>query len=168
MRPLVVLAALATAACSSGSPDSGTAANQAASSRAPDADSRLLEPKTSPAARDARALVIRYYDLIKERKYADARKLWGHDGADAGGDTRAFAAAFARYSLYQPTVGEPTDIHVTGGEQYVNIAVKLRAKLKKGGRIVEQEGPVMLRRPVADESGGRGWSIWGVDIRSAH
>ena len=98
-------------------------------------------------------------------------QLWGNDGADVGGDAKAFAASFDRYSRYEPTIGEPTDIHVADDRQYVNVGITLKATLAKNGRVVDLAGPVMLRRPLVTESAHPqkpDWRIWGVDIRSSH
>ena len=92
-------------------------------------------------------------------------------GADVGGDAKAFAASFNRYSRYEPTIGEPTDIHIADDRQYVNVGITVKATLAKNGRVVDLAGPVMLRRPLISESAHppkADWRIWGVDIRSSH
>ncbi len=66
---------------------------------------------------------------------------------------------------------EPTDVHVADGMQYVNIGTTVHATLAKTGKILDQQGPVMLRRstdPDSADAGDRDWTIWGVDIRTAH
>ncbi|TPG12398.1 hypothetical protein [Sphingomonas oligophenolica] len=168
MRRSILFALLATAACSrshSGSDQGANAATVASS------NVRGPEASTSASAREARSVVVRYFDLIEHHDYAGARKLWGHGGADSGGDAKAFAAIFAPYAMYEPTVGEPTDVHVADGMQYVNIGTTVHAKQAKTGKILDQQGPVMLRRsidPDSADTGDRDWTIWGVDIRTAH
>ena len=169
MRRLLLLAALASAACAPRQPDG-------------DANSAVAAPATKPGMRGpagpnsadataARAVAERYFALVKEGDFASARKLWGHGGKDSGGDAAALAASFNAYSTYDATVEEPTDVHVTDGMQYVNVATKVQATRSSNGKAVELEGPVMLRRsidPNAADADAREWTIWGVDIRAAH
>ncbi|MDE0880931.1 MAG: hypothetical protein OSB00_20085 [Sphingomonas bacterium] len=169
MRRLVFILALASAACAPSQPE----ANESAATNAVAANPQLrgAEPATSASAQAARALAVRYFDLIEQGDYAKARQLWGHEGADVGGDAAALGKVYSRFSRYEPVVGLPTEVHAADGRQYVNVAVKVRATLADTGRVLEQEGPVMMRRsadPSAKEPGEREWSIWGVDIRSKH
>ncbi|MDQ2893568.1 MAG: hypothetical protein M3R64_10845 [Pseudomonadota bacterium] len=168
MRRSILFALLATAACSQGHSDSGSGTKTAA---IVGATVRGTEVSTSASAREARAVAVHYFDLITQRDYAGARQLWGQAGGDSGGDAEAFAAIFAPYAVYKPTVGKPTDIHVADGMQYVNVGITVHAKLAKTGKILDQEGPVMLRRSIDPDSvdaDARDWTIWGVDIRTSH
>ncbi len=125
----------------------------------------------SPAQREAKATVARYFDLIAQRDYAAARKLWGNGGADTRGTANQFAESFAQYAQYDPAVGEPTEIKTTGGKQYVLVQAKLHVVIKKSGRVSDREGVVMLSRSEDRQTGDpdkRDWRIWGVDLRESH
>lgn len=155
------------------SPGGGSAGNDvAAANGAAMADTaRGAAPATSAAAREAQRIVVRYMALLEQREFAKARQFWGHGGADSGGDAAAFAKAFARYDVYTPVVGAPSDIRVADGQQFVTVTVKVHARVAASGKILDQEGPVMLRRAIApaanNPESGR-WTIWGADIRVRH
>jgi hypothetical protein len=159
---------LLAASCSQQPP---TARNESAPTTAPSAAANATVSATSPDALAAKRTVERYFALIVQKKYAEARMLWDHDGADSGGDAAALAAAYAAFSKYDPTVGSPTEIKTVGTTQYIAVAVKAQVREKRSGRENEREGPVLLRRQITRESdaGAPGaWHLWGIDIREKH
>ena len=174
MRRSILLLSLASAACSpsTSSRSAPDTANAAAVASVPtDPRMRHAESRDSQAAKQAQAVVVRYFELIDRGDFPAARGLWAHDGAESGGSAKDLGAFYANYSRYLATVGAPTDIHVADGRQYVNVAVKTRVTIARTGKRVEQEGPLMLRRsidPNTPDVQERNWQIWGADIRVPH
>jgi hypothetical protein len=167
MRRLFVLPVLLAASCSQHQP---TIDNASAPS-APASSTATTAPATSADALAAKHTVEQYFALVAQKKYAEARKNWDHDGADSGGDAAALAATYAIFTTYAATVGDPTEIKTVGPEQYVAVAVKVKVKEKRSGREYDREGPVLLRRQIAPKGGSTtpgAWRIWGVDIRRKH
>lgn len=168
MRRLLVLPLLLAASCSQQQP---TPRNESAPAAAATIPANATVPTASPDALAARRTVEQYFALVVQKKYAEARRLWDHDGADSGGDAAALAASYAVFSKYDPTVGDPTEIKTVGTEQYVAVAVKVQVREKRSGRENEREGTVLLRRQTAQkgDAGTPGaWHIWGTDIRKKH
>jgi hypothetical protein len=110
----------------------------------------------------AQNTVKTYFSLISQRKYGDAYRLWGNDGADTRGTIANFAASFEPFDAYTAEVGDSTEIKATAGTEYITVATTIRATRKQTGAVSTLSGPVMLRRAAA--SGGQ-WRIWGTDIR---
>lgn len=164
MPPVVAL----LAACST-EDKAGNATSMVANASAPTASAqRGDEPATSPSAEAAREVVARYFAMIEAKDYAGAYRLWGNDGADAGGTLDVFEKSFAIYSKYEPIVGKPTEIHAREGMQYVLVEAKLHVENRKTGRTADRSGTVMLRRsanPDDPVKAKRDWQIWGVDLR---
>lgn len=166
-----MFSALALAACSPSQPHADTngsvMANAAAAANAADG-MRGNEPADSASARAARDVVARYFALIEDRDYAGAYRLWGNDGADAGGSLKAFEQSFAPYSKYELEVGMPTEIRARGGMQYIAVDAKLFVENRKTRITANRTGSVLLRRsadPADPVEGKRDWRIWGVDLR---
>ncbi len=170
MRFVLMPSLLACAACTS---QGSNASHTDTANLATAATGGMLgaEPKTSASARAARAIVVRYFNLIKQGDYRGAYLLWGNQGADTRGSVNDFKASFAPYSTYDAVAGEPTDIRVADRQQYVLVAAKLRVIGRKTGRISNRAGSVMLRRsadPKASSADQYAWRIWGVDLRESH
>lgn len=177
MRRFVILSLVACAGCSSRAPD---AANTAAAAKPAAVASttatgvngmRGAESKDSASAAEAKATVIRYFALIKRHDLAGARLLWGNHGEDTRGPPKAFADSITMYSKYVAKVGDPTEIKLADGQQYIAVETALHVKLKATGGVAERTGVVMLRRsadPRTTDADKRDWRIWGTDIRSNH
>ena len=160
MRPYSLLLPFAILACSPPRSEAPVANTTTAANEAPSAD-----------ALAARAVVTHYFDLIAHRDYAAARLLWDNGGAASGGDAAAFARTFTPYATYEPTVGASTVVTSANGMEYVNVTTRVHVKRVDDGKEFDQQGPVMLRRPVSPGAGpnrAREWHIWGVDIRRPH
>lgn len=121
--------------------------------------------KASPSADAtlAKETVERYFDLIRQRKFNDAYRMWGNEGADTRGSAMDFEKSFEPYSDYVAEVGDPTDIKTSTGQEYIAVAAKVRVTLKQTGASSDLSGPIMLRRPAAT---GAAWQIWGADVRA--
>ncbi|OYY91395.1 MAG: hypothetical protein B7Y45_03725 [Sphingomonas sp. 28-66-16] len=149
--------------------DSGAA--KAAASDKPGTPMLGDAPATSPAAAEAKAVAERYFDLIEKKKYRDAWLLWGNGGADSKGTATQFADSFKPFSVYEPTVGEPTEIKARDGQQFIAVAASAHVKIRKTGKEQERSGVVMLRRsadPSETIDEKKNWRIWGVDLRVRH
>lgn len=108
-----------------------------------------------------------YLAHLRVGDYAAARQLWGADGAESGGDVAAFTKAFRSFSKFDGRVGEPTEIKLADGKQYIVVAATVDAVMRATGKPSLRTGTIMLRRSAdakasADE---RTWQIWGTDIR---
>ncbi len=155
---------------SAGTANAAASANMAAVADAAPAAPGMRggEPATSASAAAAKALVEKYYALIKQKKYAAARKLWSDNGAASGGDAVAFAKTITPYLVYEPKVGAPTEIKVAGDMQYVNVAATLHVQRRSNKAVADRDGVVMLHRSIDPNDknvGKRDWTIRGVDIR---
>ncbi len=129
------------------------------------------EPATSPSAAEAKAVVTRYFKAIDAKDYTAAWKLWGNGGADSHATAPQFAALFDAYTLYEPTVGEPTEIKANGDQQYIMVTAKAKVRFKRDGILRDQSGFVMLKRSAdtgETDPEKREWRIWGTDIRVRH
>ena len=171
MRRLFVLPFLLATSCSQHQSTVGNDSAPAKPASSPTIAATPPIPTTSPDALAAKRTVEQYFALIVRKKYAEARKIWDHDGADSGGDAAALAASYTVFTKYAPTVGDPTEIKTVGPQQYVAVAVKVQVREKRSGREYEREGPVLLRRQIVqkgDVTAPGPWRIWGTDIRAKH
>lgn len=171
MRSLLMLSILALVACSPSNREDNSATpmvpNSAAGTAAADGK-RGNEPADSPSARAARDVVERYFKSIEAKDYAAAYRLWGNDGADAGGSLKDFEQTFALYSKYEPEAGAPTEIRARDGMQYVAVDAKLFVENRTNRKTANKSGTVLLRRsvdPADPVASKRDWRIWGVDLR---
>jgi hypothetical protein len=110
----------------------------------------------------AQATVKTYFNLIGQRKYGEAYRMWGNDGGDTRGTAAEFANSFEPYRSYIAEVGDPTDIKTSAGQDYIAVTTKVRVTLKQSGETSDRSGPVLLRRPTGAR---QAWRIWGTDIR---
>lgn len=162
----------ATIGCSPRQSDRGDAAGNVTNETGTARSVAAANPADAAAAT---ALARRYFALIEAGEFEQARRLWDHDGADAGGDAKALAGVYAPYRSYDATIDEPTALHTVDGVDYVNVGIAVDAAVAQSGKEQRLEGPIMLRRrsdtlkaDAAGASDSRGWRIWGVDIRAPH
>ncbi len=133
----------------------------------PDDSTPISEaPFTPTSAQGAADVVQHYVALIEQRRYAEARRLWGDDGPASGMDANAFAAGFARFSEYHAQVGAPGDIEGACGSLYVEVPVVAYGRLRSGAEY-HKRGTITLRR-VNDVPGStaaqRRWHIASSDL----
>lgn len=126
-------------------------------------------PLPTPAAPTADALaakrvVERYFDLMRARDYAQAWTLWSEGPAPAAGGRKAFIAASKAKGRFDGRAGDPSVVRDDTGTRYILVEASARVTAPVG-KVTEQAGVVMLKRPVAD---GAPWRIWGIDIRPRH
>ena len=129
------------------------------------------ERASSIAAQQAVDVVRQYFALIGARKYADARLLWGNEGADSKSDDLTFANSFAGFSEYHGEVDNPTEIKLRDGVEYIAVQTKLRIRLKKYNEVSDRDGAVLLKR--TSRAGPStltqsDWRIWAIDLRPRH
>lgn len=125
---------------------------------------------SSDSAQGAADIVQRYYALLGEGKYHQARALWEDDGKASGANDKGFAARFAGYSEYHANIGAPGDVDAGAGQRYVTVPVQVYARLKQGGTPDYQIGSVTLHR-TADIDGAtaaqKSWHIRSIDLKPA-
>lgn len=174
---LALLLALAGAACSAppGPVGNDAAANRQASAPAPVApaepgtaeglpDDRTPvseAPFAATSAQGAANVVQTYFALLESGRRADARALWGGNGADSGRGPGRFNSAYAAYAEYHGQVGAPGEMEGAAGSSYVEVPVSVYGRLAGGGTFQER-GTITLRR-VNDVPGStpeqRRWHI---------
>jgi len=166
-------AALVLGGCSSPQSAPKAAEPQAGVAASTPAGKTMLgdEPASSPSAQAARDVVTRYFAAIDAHDYAAAYALWGNKGADTRGSLQQFKDGITEYSVYKPTVGEPTAIKSREGKQYILVTAAIDVKSRKTGRTAARSGTVMLSRsadPNETDPDKKDWRIWGTDIRKRH
>lgn len=124
-----------------------------------------IDPKS---AQGAGQVVQTYFALIGEGKYAEAWKLWGHDGQDSGMSADQFAASFGAFSQYDAQIGGPGQMEGAAGSSYVDVPVQVYGRTKAGAPF-HKLGSVTLRR-VNDVPGSsqseREWHIYRINLPS--
>lgn len=105
-------------------------------------DEGPIEPKSAAGAGQ---VLQRYGVLLEERKFGQARTVWGSDGEASGLTDAQFAAAYARYRDIHAEVGKPGVSDGAAGSIYIEVPFRLSGTLKAGGRF-NLVGPVTLKR----------------------
>ncbi len=108
-------------------------------------DSAAIQSDVSSAMDVVRA----YYRAIDERRYADAYRLWGSNGAASRQTFDAFRAGFSETEAVEVTFGTPGPIEGAAGSRYVDLPVQISARLRSGA-TQEFTGTYTLRRAVVD------------------
>lgn len=123
-----------------------------------------IDPKSAAAAAQ---IVQRYGALLEARRFAEARRLWGEDGAASGLSEAQFVAAYAKYATIHAEVGTPGETEGAAGSIYVEVPLRLAGTLKADGPFT-LVGPVSLRR-VNDVPGStaaeRRWHIFQSGLK---
>jgi hypothetical protein len=134
-------------------------------------DRAPLEEPSGPidykSAEAAGQVVQRYGGLLEQRKFDEARQLWGNRGQSSGLSEAQFAAAYAKYATIHSEVGRPTAMEGAAGSSYITVPFRLYGTLKSGGTF-NLVGPLTLRR-VNDVPGStaaqRHWHIEKSDLK---
>ena len=120
--------------------------------------SGAIDPKS---AEGAGQVVQRYGGLLEQRKFAEARQLWGDGGQSSGLTEAQFVKAYDKYASIHSEVGKPTGMEGAAGSSYITVPFRLYGTLKSGGEF-NMIGPLTLRR-VNDVPGSteeqRRWHI---------
>lgn len=126
---------------------------------APIADPVPPTPDSEKSVAAAKQVIDAYFAALATRRYGDAYRLWGGNGA--GMSQAAFAASFAKYKTYHGTAFKPGEAEGGAGSIYIEFPVTVTGVLTRGGGFV-LEGPMTLRR-VNDVDGStaaqRRWHI---------
>ena len=130
----------------------------------PDDRTPLEEPSgpIDPKSAEGAGQVVQLYGgLLEQRKFAEARKLWGDGGAASGLGEAQFVSAYEKYAAIHSEVGKPRDMEGAAGSSYITVPFRLYGTLKGGGAF-NMVGPLTLRR-VNDVPGSteaqRRWHI---------
>ena len=117
-------------------------------------------------AGDAADVIRVYYAAIKNRRYPDAYRCWGSDGAASGKSLEAFRDGFANTAAVAVAIGTPGPVEGAAGSRYVEIPVRIIASARDGTRQ-RFSGKYTLRRSVVDGATPelRAWRIYSAKIR---
>jgi len=108
----------------------------------PDDRTPISEAAFTPdSAQGAANVVQTYFALLEERRYAEARRLWG----DGGGAAEDFADAFLGYADYHAEIGAPGEIEGAAGSLYAEVPVAIYGR-RTNGQEFRQRGAITLRR----------------------
>jgi hypothetical protein len=117
-----------------------------APSPAPPEGTPLSEaPFTDASAQGAANVVQTYFALIKERKFADAARLWYDAEQPDGMSGDAFAASFAQYREFHAEVFTPGKMEGAAGSIYVDVPARIYGALRTGAPL-DRKVFVSLRR----------------------
>ena len=124
-----------------------------------------IDPKSALGA----AQVLRLFgDLLEQRRFAQAYRLWSDDGRASGLSQAQFVAGYDKYAELHSEVGTPGHMEGAAGSSYVDIPFRLYGKLTSGGPF-DLAGMVTLRR-VNDVPGSseeqRRWHIYKSDLEA--
>jgi hypothetical protein len=113
----------------------------------------------------ALAVVRGYYRAIAERRFSDAYRLWASEGAASGKTIERFEAGFANTVAVDVEVGAPGPIGAAAGSRYIEVPVRIHARLRDGTRQ-EFTGTYTLRRSVVDGATAdqRAWRIYSAAV----
>jgi hypothetical protein len=122
-------------------------------------------PGDEKSAKAAVKIVERFADMLEERRFDEALRLWG-DNAQGKAE---LAAALNKYATIDANVGKPGDSEGAAGSIYIDVPLALSGALESGGRY-SVAGPMSLRR-VNDVPGStaeqRRWHIYAIDLKPA-
>ena len=124
------------------------------------------EGPDSSASPAAAAQVIRdYYKAIEEHRYREAYDLWESAGSASGRSFVAFLNGWAQVIGIEATMGAPGPIGAAAGSRFVDVPVRVVAKIRGGGTEVTT-GSYRLRRTVVDGATPeqRLWRIYSAKL----
>jgi hypothetical protein len=99
----------------------------------------------TPEAEAAVAVVEQFAELLEQRRFDDARRLYADGGATSGLSDAEFAARFKDFETIAIAVASPPRIEGAAGSLYAEVPLRLSGVLASGGRYV-RTGTVTLRR----------------------
>jgi hypothetical protein len=107
-----------------------------------------------------------YYGAITDRRFRDAYRLWASEGAASGKTFEQFEAGFANTAAVDVEVGSPGPMGAAAGSRYIEVPVRISARLRDGARQ-EFTGTYTLRRSVVDGAtpDQRSWRIYSAAVR---
>lgn len=160
-RLLLVAGCAALAACGQSDPEPPRA-EQARQPAAQPSDAQEPVEQAAPAAgvsgaraEDAAEVLKRYFSLIGERRYEEARRL--REPGRKPPSAAEFAANFDAFAEHRATVGQPSRIAEAGEWLYVEVPVQRYGKYRSGAAF-GNAGTVTLRRRKAGDDAE--WRIY--------
>lgn len=109
-------------------------------------DAAVADGATAPAgAETAVGVVRRFGDLLEQRQFAEARRMYAEDGAASGITDEQFAARFEDFATIDSAVEHPARIEGAAGSLYAQVQLTLTGELKSG-EPYSRTGLVTLRR----------------------
>lgn len=118
------------------------------SANVPPADAERLAPEEvaeTPEARAAVAVAERFAQLVEQRRFDAARRLYADGGAVSGLTGAQFAARFEEFETIDVAIGSPPRIEGAAGSLYAEVPLTMTGKLT-GGAAYSRSGTVTLRR----------------------
>jgi hypothetical protein len=107
-------------------------------------------PSPPPDEAAAAADTVRsYYRAIGERRYRDAYQLWARDGSASGKSFEEFRSGFSETESVEVSVGTPGPMEGAAGSRYIDVPVRVSARLRSG-MAQEFSGTYTMRRSVVD------------------
>ena len=140
MKHVPTLAALlALAACRA--PQPGEESHSAPAVRRQATAQSASGPVAAASDQAAAALVETYYDLLEQKDFAAAGRLWGRGAEGAA----ALGSRFADLAAIHAEVGAPPPSEGACGSIYISVPVRVRSR-QVGGVTRSEAGTVTLRR----------------------
>jgi hypothetical protein len=102
-------------------------------------------PFGDTSAQGAANVVQTYYALLEERRYGEARRLWGTSGDAGDAGAEAFARSFRDYPEYHAHVGKPGRMEGAAGSSFVDVPVQIYGR-DSSGKAFSRLATVTLRR----------------------
>ena len=119
------------------------------------------------SAQGAGQVLQRFGGLLEQKKFAEARLLWGDGGRASGLTEREFVEAYAKYAEIHAEVGRPGEPEGAAGSIYVEVPVRLYGRLRSGAPF-NLAGTMALKR-VNDVPGStadqRRWHIASSNLK---
>lgn len=118
------------------------------SANVPPADAERLAPEEvaeTPEARAAVAVAERLAQLVEQRRFDAARRLYADGGAGSGLTDAQFDARFEEFETIDVAIGSPPRIEGAAGSLYAEVPLTMTGKLT-GGAAYSRSGTVTLRR----------------------
>ena len=124
-------------------------------------------PVDSKSPEAAGQVVQHYGAFLEQRKFAEARRLWGSNGGASGLTEAQFVAAYDKYGSIRSQVGKPFDGEGAAGSIFIQVPLQLSGTLRSGGAFT-LVGSLTLRR-VNDVDGASAtqlrWHIVQSDLK---
>ena len=168
MTKCLALGLLLLAACRPSVPEpanNSAAQTEAVANALENAIPPAIKEQVETGPRAAADIVEQYGDLLEQRRFGDALRLWG----DNGPDEAEFVAGFDKYATIRASVGAPGDAEGAAGSIYVDVPLTLSGTLKSGGPF-KLAGPTTLRRAnnvPGSTAEQRRWHIYASELKPA-
>jgi hypothetical protein len=164
MRTLSLLVAVSIiAACQSPPQQCEAEACASRDSRAPSSVSNAAPDTSGPAA-----VVLRFYEALDARRYADAYRIWPRAGQASERTQAAFVAQFDSVRRVRATVTDSVRLEGAAGSQYATVPVEVDATTASGATR-HCALTFTVRRAMVDGATPeqRAWRIYAVSDSGA-